>query len=198
MLQTAFQLTLFLFPLAFSPGRGNMFFAANGARFGLAATFPATFGSHLTTWLVTAGIGFGFIAVFDQFPSASIVLKLAGSAYVLWIAFRFFRAGTHDASLDAWPASFMDGAVLLLLNPKAYVIIALIFTQFLEPSLQSSAIAILLVTTTFTLKNFVAFTIWTIAGELLALQFQIASRARTMNICFGALLGGVVLWILFS
>ena len=35
MFQTALALVVFLFPLAFSPGPGNMFFAANGARFGL-------------------------------------------------------------------------------------------------------------------------------------------------------------------
>ena len=45
-------LIIFLFPLAFSPGPGNMFFAANGVRFGFAKTLSANFGSvsytHLT------------------------------------------------------------------------------------------------------------------------------------------------------
>jgi len=36
-------LILFLFPLAFSPGPGNMFFAANGARFGFLNTLSANF-----------------------------------------------------------------------------------------------------------------------------------------------------------
>ena len=42
-------LLVFLFPLAFSPGPGNMLFAANGARFGIRATFWASMGYHIAT-----------------------------------------------------------------------------------------------------------------------------------------------------
>ena len=42
-------LLAFLFPLAYSPGPGNMFFAAIGARFGLRSTLAATAGYHITT-----------------------------------------------------------------------------------------------------------------------------------------------------
>ena len=40
-------LLIFLFPLAFSPGPGNMFFAASGAKFGFKKTLSANFGYHL-------------------------------------------------------------------------------------------------------------------------------------------------------
>ena len=50
-----------LLPLAYSPGPGNMFFAANGARFGFAATVPSNIGYHIATWLVTVAIGLGMI-----------------------------------------------------------------------------------------------------------------------------------------
>ena len=54
MMETVFILVLFLLPLAFSPGPGNMFFAANGARFGFAATIPSNTGYHVATWIVAA------------------------------------------------------------------------------------------------------------------------------------------------
>ena len=131
MTQTAIALILFLLPLAYSPGPGNLFFAANGARFGLWATLPASLGYHVATWLVTAAIGFGALRALDAAPAMFDLLKLAGALYVLWIAVRLMRAGRHDTSEEAQPALFRDGAMLLLLNPKAYVIIALMFTQFL-------------------------------------------------------------------
>ena len=111
-----------------------MFFAANGARFGFGSTILASAGYHIATWIVTAAIGFGFISALEKFPDAFSALKIAGSLYVLWLAWRLFRSGAIEGSVEAKPASFMDGVVLLLLNPKAYVIIALMFTQFLEPS----------------------------------------------------------------
>ena len=62
-------LLIFLFPLAFSPGPGNMFFAANGARFGFAKTLSANFGYHLATIIVTFLIGFGFNIFFCFNPN---------------------------------------------------------------------------------------------------------------------------------
>ena len=79
MVQTALALVIFLLPLAYSPGPGNMFFAANGARFGFRSTIPANVGYHLATWIVTAGIGFGFIAALERYPGIFVALQFAGS-----------------------------------------------------------------------------------------------------------------------
>ena len=52
---------------------------------------------------------------------------------MIWLAWKTIRAGMLKGSEDAKPASFTAGALLLVLNPKAYIIIALMFTQFLSP-----------------------------------------------------------------
>ena len=67
-----FALLVFLFPLAFSPGPGNMFFAANGARFGLVKTLSANFGYHFATIIVTFIIGLGFNFFFIYRKTVSI------------------------------------------------------------------------------------------------------------------------------
>ena len=195
MFQTALALVVFLFPLAFSPGPGNMFFAANGARFGLRATMWASLGYHLATWVVTAAIGLGFVAALDRFPQAFEALRWAGAAYVLWIALKFFRAGALSGGIAARPAGFADGAILLALNPKAYVIIALMFTQFLGPDEQGDVALVLLITTVFTFNNLVAFTVWTVIGDRIAGIFRSETGARRLNTGFGAVLAGVALWM---
>jgi len=83
MIETAIALILFLLPLAYSPGPGNLFFAANGARFGVRRTLPASVGYHVATWLVTAAIGFGFLGALAAAPGAFVLLKVAGALYVL-------------------------------------------------------------------------------------------------------------------
>ena len=198
MLQTTLALILFLFPLAYSPGPGNMFFAANGARFGFRATIPANVGYHVATWIVTAAIGFGFLAAIDRFPQVFVFLKVAGCLYVLWIAWKMFRAGTLKSAEEAKPATFMDGVILLLLNPKAYVIIALMFTQFLGVSSASLFASVLLITTVFTLNNLVAFSIWTLVGDTIAGFFRSPDSARSLNVVFGTILAAVAIWMLFS
>lgn len=199
MFETAVALVIFLFPLAYSPGPGNMFFAANGARFGLAATLPASAGYHVATWAVTAAIGLGFIAALDQFPGVFAALKIAGSLYVLWIAWGMIRAGALTAGKEAVPASFMDGVVLMVLNPKAYVIIALMFTQFLDgASAEGWLTSVLLITTIFTINNLIAFTVWTVVGDRIAGYFRTDESARRLNVVFGGILAAVAIWMLVS
>lgn len=198
VIQTVVALVLFLFPLAYSPGPGNMFFAANGARFGFRSTVPANIGYHIATWVVTAAIGLGFIAALDKFPQIFMVLKIAGSFYVLWIAWKLFRAGTIEGQETAKPATFADGVILLILNPKAYVIIALMFTQFLNPSESGWLVSIVVITSVFTLNNLIAFSIWTLIGDKIAEYFRTPESARRLNMMFGVILAAVAAWMLLS
>ncbi len=198
MLETIAALVIFLFPLAYSPGPGNLFFAANGARFGFRATMPANAGYHLATWVVTVGIGFGFLAVMERFPQVFDMLKIAGSLYVLWIAWKMFRSSVLKDEGAARPARFVDGALLLVLNPKAYVIMALMFTQFLEGSQAGQLVAVLLIATIFTLNNLLAFSLWALMGDAIAAGFRSADSARRLNAVFGIVLAGVAVWMLVS
>lgn len=159
MIELTLALLIFLAPLAYSPGPGNMVFAAIGGRFGLRASIPATTGYHLATLAVTAAVGLGFSGLARLSPA-------------------------------------LDGAVLLVLNPKAWVIIALMFSQFL-PGIESPEPALVLwITAVFTLNNLLAFTLWTLAGDLLLRRFRSERGARRMNLAFGAMLAAVAVWML--
>lgn len=175
-----------------------MFFAANSARFGFRATVPASIGYHVATWFVTAAIGLGFIAALEKFPQIFTVLKVAGSLYVLWIAWKLFKAGTLGVNKAAKAATFTDGVILLILNPKAYVIIALMFTQFLDQSEIGRLAAVLLITTVFTFNNLVAFSIWALVGDKIAGYFRTPESARKLNVMFGGILAAVAIWMLLA
>ena len=118
-------LLIFLFPLAFSPGPGNMFFAANGARFGFVNTLLANLGYHLATIIVTFLIGFGFSVFFSFIEKQYQYIQIIGSIYVMYLAYKFFRADVYNQNSQKFRCTFTDGVVLLVFNPKAYVIISL-------------------------------------------------------------------------
>ncbi len=196
MLELTIKLVLFLFPLAYSPGPGNMFFAANGARFGFAATISANAGYHIATWIVTLAIGLGFGFVATQFPHFLEAIKYIGSAYVLYLAWLLFRAGALDNHAEPHHAGFADGVILLILNPKAYLIIALIFTQFTSSLSTVSVWLTLWIATVFTFNNLVAFSVWAAVGDVLATAFRDETHARKLNMFFGAMLAAVAVWML--
>ncbi|WP_425349480.1 hypothetical protein [Cohaesibacter celericrescens] len=63
----------------------------------------------MATWVVTIVIGFGFLTALDQFPQIFEILKVAGSLYVFWIAWKLFKAGALEGNEAAKPATFVDG-----------------------------------------------------------------------------------------
>ncbi|MFO0990659.1 MAG: LysE family translocator [Hyphomicrobiales bacterium] len=195
MLELTTALVIFLFPLAYSPGPGNLFFAANGARFGWGATLPAMAGYHVATLLVTVAIGLGFAAAIDTFPQLFIIVKWAGSVYVLYLAWKFLHAGIMGAGGEARPAGFLDGGLLLILNPKAYMIIALMFTQFLSGTRIGDAAAVLWISVVFTVNNLIAFTAWALIGDQILARFRDAASSRKMNLGFGIILAAVAIWM---
>lgn len=187
-------LLIFLFPLAFSPGPGNMFFAANGARYGVRATLNANAGYHVATLGVTIACGLGFASVMTRSPLVFEIIRWLGSGYVLLLAYRFLRAGTQDSSSTAKPISFADGVALMVLNPKAYVIIMLMFSQFLTD--MDGLRAVLAISAVFTLNNGVSFLIWTILGDQIGGYFRHERHAALLNLIFASALALVALWML--
>jgi threonine/homoserine/homoserine lactone efflux protein len=142
---------------------------------------------------VTLALGLGFAAASEIAPGVHAALRWTGAAYVLWLSWTFLRAGATGSPADARPGGFGTGAILLLLNPKAYVIIALMFSQFLGAG--QGAAVVLWITTVFTLNNLLAFTLWTMMGDRIAARFRDERSARRLNSFFGLLLAGVALWM---
>ncbi len=202
-------LLAFLFPLAYSPGPGNAFFAGIGATKGLKAAIPALAGYHLATFVVTALIGLGMGVTILNEPAVAKTVAAVGSLYVLWLAWTFIRAARAksaaappgEASADAPPEpriGFWAGAVVLLFNPKAYYIIAVMFAQFLRPPDNDDVAAALAITAIFTLNNLIAFVAWAALGRALTALFRSERSKRRIDYLFAATLIAVAIWMAAS
>jgi threonine/homoserine/homoserine lactone efflux protein len=236
-IETFVALLVFLLPLAYSPGPGNAFFAAIGASRGVRAAVPALAGYHVATLIVTALIGAGLGVTVLNNPVLASSLAIAGSLYVLWLAWGFIRSAratipadtapndtapndtvpndtvpndttpgetgladpsspTSAATPTRRPIGFWSGAVVLLLNPKAYYIIAAMFTQFLRPPATDDVGTVLAIAVIFTVNNLVAFLVWTFAGRTLTVLFRSTRSQRVIDYLFAATLAAVAVWML--
>ncbi len=181
-------LLFFLFPLAYSPGPGNLCFAAASASNGLKATLSANFGYHLATIILTLTIGFGFDQVFGNHPQILKFIGIIGSIYIVYLGVKFLRAGLGKLAMKSTNIKFYDGWLLLFLNPKGYLIIFLMFSQFKANSEQNNAVFIIIITVVFTLNNLIAFIIWSYAGRSITRILASEKTQRRMNVIFGILL----------
>lgn len=91
---------------------------------------------------VTVG-ALGLAALINYLPGAFNVILLAGALYIAWIGISLLRSPSlaqenhsPEKSRFALPsrfATFRQGAIVSLLNPKAYLFMLAIFPQFLRP-----------------------------------------------------------------
>jgi threonine/homoserine/homoserine lactone efflux protein len=127
-----------------------------------------------------------------------------GSIYVLWLAWTFIRSARASSATSSETVApeprigFWAGGVVLLFNPKAYYIIAVMFAQFLHPTDDGNVVAALAITTVFTLNNVVAFVAWAALGRALTALFRGERSRRRIDYVFAATLIAVALWMAAS
>jgi threonine/homoserine/homoserine lactone efflux protein len=102
-------------------------------------------GMMATAGIVAGGIchvvmgALGIMAVLRLMPALFNVMLMAGAIYIAWIGLGLLRS---DAAFSALPdqqrrsqsATFGQGMLTSLLNPKAYLFMLAIFPQFLKPA----------------------------------------------------------------
>ena len=120
----AFNLALLV--AMFSPGPA-LFVAVQtnlsaGRRSGI--TVGAGLGLVAATWTLLALAGFA--AVFELFPAAYVTARIAGVAYLLFIAYRMWRNASKPVGELPEPArrAFRQGLFINVFNPKAVLFAA--------------------------------------------------------------------------
>src|SRR5699024_11091572 len=111
-----------------TPGPDMAFLVATGINQGRRAAVRGAFGvtSAMTIWVAGAGTGLG--VALTQAPAALDSIRLAGAAYLLFLALSTFRkAGAELAGAETTPAGFRRGFLVNLTNPR----VALFFVAFL-------------------------------------------------------------------
>jgi threonine/homoserine/homoserine lactone efflux protein len=116
-------LLVFVVVTLFTPGPNNTMLLASGLNFGFRRGLPHLFGVALGFGAMVLAVGVGLGAVFQAYPAAYTLLKYAGAAYLLWLAWQIATAGTIDEGGEARgrPITFLEGAAFQWLNPKGWV-----------------------------------------------------------------------------
>ena len=117
---------LFAIVTLYTPGPNNVMLMTSGLNFGFARTLPHIFGVSFGFALMVFLVGVGLGAIFRTFPVLYDILKYAGSAYLLYLAWMIARAPVEAPSDDGRskgrPLTFLEGALFQWINAKGWVI----------------------------------------------------------------------------
>lgn len=124
---------------AISPGPAILMAARTGTTEGFARSLWLSVGIGLGATVWAAAALFGLSVLFAMAPAALIALKLAGAAYLIWIAVQIWRHAPDPipAPSEAPPRSrgalFWRGLATQLANPKPAVFFGTVFLTFVPP-----------------------------------------------------------------
>ena len=105
-----------------TPGPNNIMLLASGLNFGVRRTVPHLAGVAIGFAIMVLLVGLGVGAVFQAWPALYTALKIAGAAYLLWLAARIAMAGTiEEGEAGARPLTFIEAALFQWVNPKGWV-----------------------------------------------------------------------------
>lgn len=116
------SLLAFTLVTSLTPGPNLLLVTASGANFGFRRTVPHMLGIIVGFPLMTVAIGLGLGQVFQSLPSLHLALKVAATAYMIYLAYRIATAqGNNGVSGKARPMTFLEAIAFQWVNPKAWM-----------------------------------------------------------------------------
>lgn len=115
----------FAFVSSITPGPNNTMLLASGVNYGFRRTLPHIAGISLGCMVMLLLVGLGLGQVFAALPQLYGVLRYAGAAYLLWLAWKIATAGAMTAheSEGGRPLTFWQAAAFQWVNPKAWILV---------------------------------------------------------------------------
>ena len=184
---------LFALVTSITPGPNNTMLLASGVNFGFVRTVPHMFGIAGGFATLLFGVGLGLGAVLKAYPALDLALKIAGGAYLLYLAWKIAmsRSLAAKGEAKAVPITFFQAAAFQWVNPKAWVMAVTAMAVYTNP--EAPFLSMLLVTAAFAAVNLPSVSVW--AGFGMALRGFLADpvRLKWFNIAMGVLLAAT-LW----
>ncbi len=115
----------FAFVSSITPGPNNTMLLASGVNYGFRRTLPHIAGISLGCMVMLLLVGLGLGQVFAALPQLYGVLRYAGAAYLLWLAWKIATAGVMTAheGEGGRPLTFWQAAAFQWVNPKAWILV---------------------------------------------------------------------------
>ena len=189
LLPDAVRFSVFLIAsliLALTPGPVVLFVLARTTADGLKAGLVSVGAAALGNFGSALGATLGLAAIFKVSSTAFTIVKLAGAAYLIYLAAAALRTRSAAAAAEGrgevrLRRVFRDGAMVALLNPKTALFFAAFLPQFVTPAGDSARQCIALGT---------IFVILAMCTDSVYALLAASARARLTRIDRGSRVGG--------
>jgi threonine/homoserine/homoserine lactone efflux protein len=186
----------FSFVSAATPGPNNVLLWASGAEFGFRRTLRHVVGTAIGIAIMALGAAAGLAALVTTIPQLGLALKIAGSLYLLYLAWQIAGAGAIQRSAVSRPLGLVQAALFQAVNPKGWVFVLGAMTTF-RPDGWPVVTGSLLVTLTMFLVGIPSAALWAGAGGLLSRLVANEQHRRVVSLALGVIVALTVIsvWV---
>lgn len=189
----------------FSPGPAVLLAVSTTLTLGARRTAYSSAGNALGVFLVSCVAVGGMGLLFEAWPPAFMVLKLAGAAYLAWLGIKQWRnAGQAGRTgMTSVPEGsgrgtvFRRGVLVACSNPKAIVFFAAVFPQFMPPG-KVDVLRFLLLSLTFVACTLLAHLSYILLAATAGARFLSGPRMATLQRGMALLFIGLAVALAFA
>lgn len=202
---------LLFFPVAvaisLTPGPNNFCALNHGIRQGVGAALLGTVGRAVAFAIFLALSGLGLGAMLLASEAAFNVMKWVGAAYLFWLGWQAWRSagslgGALAAGAEADSARRFTARELMrrefllgISNPKAMLLFAAIFPQFIDPA-RPAAMQFVTLGGTYLVGEFVSSLVYGLGGQQLRRFISSPRAAARLNRATAGVFIGAGGWLL--
>ena len=126
------SLSLFMLGTSCSPGPNNIVASYSGFNFGVVKTFPHMLGVIFGFTSVVCVLNFGLINIFKLYPLIQEILKISGSIFLLYLAYKIAFSKNIKENKKENPVKFLETFFFQFLNPKGVIVAIIIVSTYVE------------------------------------------------------------------
>ena len=158
------SLSLFMLGTSCSPGPNNIVASYSGFNFGVAKTFPHMLGVIFGFTSVVSVLNFGLINIFKLYPLIQEILKISGSIFLVYLAYKIAFSKNVKENTKENPVKFIETFFFQFLNPKGVIVAIIIVSTYVESGSNFINYSFWVILVSF-LCAFISITFWTFVGK---------------------------------
>ncbi|WP_107945503.1 LysE family translocator [Campylobacter concisus] len=189
-----------LAPISLMPGINMTYAMSVGMSFGYKHSFFVMAGQLLAIAFVSFSCMLGVGAVLHHFEYAFKALNIIAGLYMLYLGVMlFFGKGelsiTNVSNLPSKKQMFINGFIVSVSNPKAWIFFSALLPTFLDKDDPFSLTRMCVITVTLVFIEFLALNIYALGGAMLKKFLQ--THLRLLEICTAIIVCTIGVLLLF-
>ena len=190
-------LLLFCLSTTLTPGPNNFMIMNSGLKFGVQKSLPHYLGICLGFPLMVLIVALGLGDILQKYLWLKSILKIIGSAYMLYLAWHIlFALADPKTSQAAKPLNFLQAALFQWANPKAWLMAIGAISVFTIAS--NYIYNAFIISGLFFLMCLPCIGVWLVFGASLRKYLKNEKHQRWFNIIMAACLVASIAMIIFD